>query len=145
MYTHRMYINRRWGEEADINLHPPPISEVTFIFTAAMMSTQATRQPISILNVVLYDCADTPPTLLPSCLDSSVESTVRGVVLLRLVVTVTAMSSINNREIERVNQFIPNQHLWDDRYIACTNQSALMRRWLHRVYKPIGTYETMAR
>jgi len=32
-----------------------------------------------------------------------------------------------------INQFIPNQHLWDDGYIACRNQSAILRRWLHRV------------
>jgi len=31
------------------------------------------------------------------------------------------------------NQFIPKEHLWDDGYIACRNQRALMRRWLHRV------------
>jgi len=42
------------------------------------------------------------------------------------------------------NQFIPNRQLWDDGSIACTNQSAIMRRCLDRVYKPIGNYETVA-
>jgi len=42
---------------------------------------------------------------------------------------------VNARSL--INQFIPNRHcrltIIPNGYIACRNQSALMRRWLHRV------------